>query len=223
MEKQQIFGERLKQLLLEKGISQGEFADIIQCSRQSINFYILGRRTPDIILAGKMAEYLGVSCDYLVGHSNIREDKSANYTANQMGLTDGTVMFFSGLNMIATGKSTIMKEAFEKIGYDYEKEILPYSMEQATETLTLCNNFISHERFGMLLQYIKRYRDIASGKDILAVLKDFMVELQSPITGQIYGGKEENAEMMKEFCLHIVVKYFEEIVEDVVANSTDSV
>ena len=52
MEMQQIFGQRLEQLLSEKGISQGEFAEAVNCSRQSINFYILGKRNPDIALAG---------------------------------------------------------------------------------------------------------------------------------------------------------------------------
>ncbi len=34
MELQQIFGKRLEQLLLEKGISQGEFAEAVGCSRR---------------------------------------------------------------------------------------------------------------------------------------------------------------------------------------------
>ena len=53
MEMQQIFGQRLERLLSEKRISQGEFAEAVCCSRQSINFYILGKRNPDIALAGK--------------------------------------------------------------------------------------------------------------------------------------------------------------------------
>ena len=167
MQMQQIFGRRLEQLLLEKGISQGEFAEAVKCSRQSINFYILGKRNPDIVLAAQMADYLGVSCDYLVGFSDIRRDKSANLTADQLGLTDNTVNFFSGLQLLATGKTNFMKEDYEKIGFNYENEIVPYNMEQAKTTLMLLNNLLSHERFGILLQYIKRYRDISKDEDIL--------------------------------------------------------
>ncbi|MBQ7288615.1 MAG: helix-turn-helix transcriptional regulator [Clostridia bacterium] len=216
MEMQQIFGHRLEQLLSEKGISQGEFAEAVNCSRQSINFYILGKRNPDIALAGKMAEYLGVSCDYLVGLSNIREDKNSNLTADQLGLTDDTMKFFTGLQLLATGNTDHIKKDYEAIGFDYEKEIVPYNMAQGKATLKLLNDLISHERFGILLQYIKRYKDIANGEDTMALLQDFMVQLESPITGKIYGGKEENIEMMKEFCLHIVSKYFDEIVKDIV-------
>ena len=215
MDMQQIFGERLEQLLLEKGISQGDFADAIGCSRQSINFYILGKRNPDIALAGKMAEYFGVSCDFLVGLSDIREDKSANLTAKQLGLTDNTMKFFAGLQLLATGKTEYMKADYENIGFDYEKEIKPYNMQQATKTLDLLNNLISHERFGILLQYIKRYIDISNGEDTMAILQDFMVQLESPLTGTIYGGEKENMEMMKEFCLHITSKYFDEIIRDI--------
>ena len=151
MEMQQIFGKRLEQLLLEKGVSQGEFAEAVKCSRQSINFYILEKRNPDIALAAKMADYLGVSCDYLVGLSGICQDKSANLTADQLGLTDDTMKFFAGLQLLAAGKTTFRKEEYEKIGFDYEKEIIPYNMAKAKATLTLLNNLISHERFGILL------------------------------------------------------------------------
>ena len=218
MKMQQIFGHRLEQLLSEKGISQGEFAEAVNCSRQSINFYILGKRNPDIALAGKMAEYLGVSCDYLVGLSNIRKDKNSNLTADQLGLTDDTMKFFAGLQLLATGNTDHMKKDYKAIGFDYEKEIVPYNMAQGEAPLKLLNDLISHERFGILLQYIKRYKDIANGEDTMALLQDFMVQLESPITGKIYGGKEENMEMMKEFCLHIVSKYFDEIVKDNVSD-----
>lgn len=90
-------------------------------------------------------------------------------------------------------------------------------MAQGKATLQLLNDILSHERFGVLLQYIKRYKDISSGNDTLAILQDFMQELESPVTGKIYGGREENMEMMKEFCLHIASKYFDEIVNDVIS------
>ena len=218
MEMQQIFGHRLEKLLSEKGISQGEFAEAVKCSRQSINFYILGKRNPDIALAGKMAEYLGVSCDYLIGLSNIRKDKNSNLTADRLGLTDDTMNFFARLQLLATGNTDHMKKDYEAIGFDYEKEIIPYNMAQGKATLKLLNDLIAHERFGILLQYIKRYKDIASGNDTMAILQDFMVQLESPLTGNIYGGKEENMEMMKEFCLHIVSKYFDEIVKDIISD-----
>jgi len=207
METQQIFGKRLEQLLLEKGISQAEFAESVKCSRQSINFYILGKRNPDIVLAARMANQLGVSCDYLVGLSNIREDKTAKLTADQLGLSDDTTNFFAGLKLLSNGE-------FDHAEKDVE--FIYYNMQQANITLDLLNKMITHDRFGLLLQYIKRYKDISNGEDPMAILQDFMLQLESPLTGKIYGTKEENMDMMKQFCLHVASKYLEEIIKDIV-------
>lgn len=194
---QQSFSERLEALLAEKKVSQGEFADAMQCSRQSINFYVLGRRTPDILLAGKMADFFGVSCDYLLGRSEIRQDKSANLTAAQLGLTEDSVRFIAGLHILATANPD------------------PLGAVHAEETLSLLNRMLADERFGVLLQYVKRYDDLAKGKDALALLQNFMMELQSPQTGNIYGGESERTEMLRAFCLHVAGRYFEDIVKDI--------
>lgn len=61
---------------------------------------------------------MGVSCDYLVGISDIREDRITKLTANKLELTD----------------------------------------------------------------------------DIKAILQDFMLQLESPLTGKVYVSKEENTE-----------------------------
>lgn len=215
MNLQQKFGERLLALLEEKNISQGEFAETMGCSRQSINFYILGKRSPDISLAASMARYFGVSCDYLIGFSDFRSDQEANFTASSVGLTEDTMKFFAGLKLMATGAvkpDTAVTDAF---GLDYEKEVLPDSMLQAQRSLELLNSLISHDTFGVLLQYIKKYRDICHGEDEMAILKDFMLRLESPETGKVYGEEEENMKIMQEFCLHVASKYFDEIVRDI--------
>lgn len=49
----------------------------------------------------------------------------------------------------------------------------------------------------------------------MAILKDFMLEIQSPITGNKYGSQEENIKLMQEFCLHVISKYFDGIVKDI--------
>ena len=108
------------------------------------------------------------------------------------------------------------REKFEALGFDYENDVLPYTMRQAQITLDLLNNLISHDRFGVLLQYIKKYRDICHGEDGLLVLKDLMFAVESPLTGQQYGDKKEGLEMIKEFCLHVITKSLDEIVRDIV-------
>lgn len=212
MHLQQKFGERLLALLDEKGVSQGEFAEQIGCSRQSINFYIQGKRSPDIALAASMAQHLGVSCDYLIGLSDFRMDQEANFTAGSVGLTEDSMRFFAGLKIMATGTARSGREKFEASGSDDEKEMQKCQMLHAQGTLELLNGLIAHDSFGVLLQYIKKYCDSCRGEDEVPMLKDFMLQLNSPGTGRIYGGDEENICMMQEFYLHVACKYFDEIV-----------
>lgn len=216
MDLQQKFGARLLSLLEENNISQGEFAKKMNCSRQSINFYILGRRSPDIVLAAKMAKYLGVSCDYLIGFSDFRADKEANLTVQQAGLSEGTMKFFAGQKLMATGMVQEERGKFEALGFDYEHEVLPYNMAQAQITLDLLNRLISHDQFGVLLQYIKKYRDICHDNDGLSILQDFILAFESPATSLQYGDKNNNVEMIKEFYLHMISKLLDEIVKDIV-------
>lgn len=218
MNTQQVFGDRLSALLNEKGMTQGEFADAVGCTRQSINFYILGKRSPDIGIVAEMARVLGVSCDYLIGFSDFREDLAATITVNRAGLSEQTAKFFAGLKLMADGAKLPQDREFSQAhGIDYEGEYLPNQMRRGSETLGLLNKMIESDRFGVLLQYIKRYRDLCRGTDELSILKSFMQQLDSPATGAVYGSSEENSELMKEFCLHVASKYFEEIVKELAA------
>lgn len=61
------FGERLRELRKEKGLSQDEFAKILGTSKQILSRYELGQRSPKIEQVSKYAEKLKVSVDYLLG------------------------------------------------------------------------------------------------------------------------------------------------------------
>ena len=126
----------------------------------------------------------------------------ASFSVGSVGLTEDTMKFFAGLKLMATSAAKTDREKFDALGFDYE-------------TLDLLNALISHDSFGVLLQYIKKYRDICHGEDEMSVLKDFMLRLESPETRKLYGGEEENIKMMQEFCLHIASKYFDAIVRDI--------
>ena len=139
----------------------------------------------------------------------------ASFSVGSVGLTEDTMKFFAGLKLMATSAAKTDREKFDALDFDYEKEVLAYNMRHAQRTLDLLNALISHDSFGVLLQYIKKYRDICHGEDEMSVLKDFMLRLESPETRKLYGGEEENIKMMQEFCLHIASKYFDAIVKDI--------
>ena len=64
--------KNLRELRLEKGVSQQQLADALETTQQSINKYENHKIEPDIYMLGRMADYFETSVDYLVGHTEIR-------------------------------------------------------------------------------------------------------------------------------------------------------
>ena len=59
---------RLKELRLQKQITQKEVAIKVGCSTNNYARYERGEREPDIYLLKKFADFFGVSVDYLINH-----------------------------------------------------------------------------------------------------------------------------------------------------------
>ena len=62
---------RLKELRKKKNISQQRLAIELGISQQSVNKYENHSIEPDIFLLIKIADFFGVSVDYLIGHSDV--------------------------------------------------------------------------------------------------------------------------------------------------------
>ena len=65
--KDNFFGEKLKELRLEKGLSQRKLGEIFNVCNQTVSFWESGSREPDMDMLVEIAEYFGVSVDYLLG------------------------------------------------------------------------------------------------------------------------------------------------------------
>ena len=63
------FGERLRAIRKEKGLSQDEFAKLLGTSKQVLSRYEIGQRIPKITQVQEYAKKLNVSADYLLGDS----------------------------------------------------------------------------------------------------------------------------------------------------------
>ncbi len=79
------FGENLKKVREEKGITQQTLADHLYVTRQAISRWEGGSRFPDLMTAKKMAQYLGVSLDDLLS-----DDDMKTYAQNSV-IMDTTV------------------------------------------------------------------------------------------------------------------------------------
>ena len=58
--------EKLHELRISKGVSQKELADSLGVAQSSVNYWEKGQRDPSITVVKKIAEYFGVSMDYLM-------------------------------------------------------------------------------------------------------------------------------------------------------------
>lgn len=63
------FSAMLKKLREERHLSQKDVADYLGVTRQAIASYELAKREPDYEVLRKLADYFGVSVDYLLGRS----------------------------------------------------------------------------------------------------------------------------------------------------------
>ena len=65
-----LVGERLKELRTEKGIGQNKLASDLSLSNASISFWETGKQEPSASALLKLAQYFGVSVDYILGLSD---------------------------------------------------------------------------------------------------------------------------------------------------------
>jgi len=65
-------GERLKQLVREKGLEQQEVAAQLDIKSPTFNGYVGNKREPSISKLKQLASYFNISVDYLIGYSEIR-------------------------------------------------------------------------------------------------------------------------------------------------------
>ena len=67
------FCERLKMLRRERGLKQREMAEICGMKLRGYQQYEYAENYPDVSRLLFLAEYFGVSLDYLMGLSEVRE------------------------------------------------------------------------------------------------------------------------------------------------------
>lgn len=78
------FGENLKQLRKSRSMTQEEFGSHVGISKAVISKYETGIGFPSLDILKSIAEYYGVTTDYLLGASE-------NKTVNLTGLTDSQI------------------------------------------------------------------------------------------------------------------------------------
>lgn len=81
------FRDRLIRLRKELNLTQEELAQKIGYTRTAISAWEIGRNEPSNTDTIKLAEYFGVSTDYLLGKSDIRNPENKDLDKLQIGLS----------------------------------------------------------------------------------------------------------------------------------------
>lgn len=68
-----MIGQRLKNLRLQRGKTQQDLADVLNISRSAYALYEAGRRQLGYESLLELANFYGVSLDYLFGRTEVRE------------------------------------------------------------------------------------------------------------------------------------------------------
>ncbi|PDY76973.1 helix-turn-helix domain-containing protein [Bacillus cereus] len=74
-----MFGQRLKALRLEKGMTQQQLADFLDIEKSNISRFESGKQSPSSDNRVKMAKLFNVSVDYMLGlseHKSLDKEKS---------------------------------------------------------------------------------------------------------------------------------------------------
>ncbi len=66
------FAEILREERLNLGLNQVEFAKIFNVTKQTVSNWENGNRNPDSATLSKLADYFGVTVDYLLGRTDKR-------------------------------------------------------------------------------------------------------------------------------------------------------
>lgn len=67
-----MFPERLKELRIERNLTQKELATLLDTSQQIIGFYEQGKRNPKQDILEKLSNFFKVSTNYLLGKTDIK-------------------------------------------------------------------------------------------------------------------------------------------------------
>ncbi len=65
--KDNLFGKNLRTLRLSEKMSQDELGKKLGVCNQTVSFWEIGKREPDLDTLVKIADYFQVSTDYLLG------------------------------------------------------------------------------------------------------------------------------------------------------------
>lgn len=94
------FKDRIKQLRLQKSLTQEQIAKRLWVTKSTISAYEMGTKYPSLDMLIKLAAMFNVTTDYLLGVDKKRHIDATNLTPKQIEIIDNIVYEFSQKNNI---------------------------------------------------------------------------------------------------------------------------
>ncbi|MDI3537685.1 MAG: hypothetical protein PWP30_2167 [Eubacteriaceae bacterium] len=161
-----VFKDRLKELIENSKYNQREVAEEIGISKQTISFYVNGKRLPDIDTVYKLCKFFKISSDYLLGLSDIKSmDIDIKEMSKETGLNDDSIERLKSLNkLIKVTRDVNKKSSLEycdrikgEIKEELINEIVKSHKLDNIDFLTVLNYLISCEGLFSSLDSILGY------------------------------------------------------------------
>lgn len=115
-----MFSERLKELRKSKGLTQIQFANEFNIANGTIGMWESGKREPDFATIQKIADFFGVTVDYLLGRSE--EKTPAKTGEREITLDDFTYAFYEESKDLPEEKKRMLLEMAKFMKADVEKK-----------------------------------------------------------------------------------------------------
>ena len=190
------FRNKLNQLREEKGKTAQEVADAVGITRISIQNYEKGKRNPDINTLNRLADYFGVTTDYLLGRSLYRTEEDA--ILSSLGLS---------------------KQVHEKLKNLQDIYICRFFEMVFSEPLLksfqdFCYNISACDTFSKYVIFLKREIEISKNKEndnnVDFGLKSRYIEALAP-NEKLLEYYEENSKLFVPLLLNFVYKKNESV------------
>lgn len=160
------FPQRLRELIKEKGETQQGLADYIGRTRQLISYYSDGSSSPDWKTLARIAEYFGVTSDYLIGLSDAKQAESADIV-EQLGISEENINRFKELKANADEAEEdfphvkLVQAVNEVISELFEHNIFTLYADMCNSVLSVDSEsyarYLATEDFPVLEKLAKKY------------------------------------------------------------------
>jgi|GEM_PF-708489 len=120
-----VFATRLRKLVEQADITQGTLAKESGCSRQAISQYMDGSSMPNVDKLLSIANFFGVSTDYLLGREEKKNEKELQHIiSDYLGLSESAIQSFKEDRDNAKKSKTDYDETCEVINSMFIKSII---------------------------------------------------------------------------------------------------